>query len=206
MKIKPRSKLIMIGDSITDCGRSRKEKLGNGYVNLIDGQLKFAHVEQGIQVVNKGVSGNTVRDLKKRWKHDVLDLKPDWLSVMIGINDVWQQMDNWMPLEECVSIKEYDHTLDEIISTVSLSLSGLVLMTPYVLESNLSDPMRVMMDDYGAVAQNIAKKYKAIFIDTQALFDEILRDRDVAELSGDRVHLNIDGHTILAHAFLEAII
>ena len=196
----------MIGDSITDCGRSRNQKLGNGYVNLIHGQLEFAYPEQRIQVVNKGVSGNTVRDLKKRWKRDVLDLNPDWLSLMIGINDVWQQMDNWKPIKERVSIDEYERTLDEIISVVSLSLRGLVLMTPYVLEPNIADPMRAMMDGYGAVVQKIAKKYKAIFIDTQALFDKVLKCKSATELSKDRVHISTDGHAILAQAFLESII
>src|SRR5690349_1984671 len=96
MIIQPDSKLVMIGDSITDCGRARPvgegpyEGLGAGYVALVDGLINAASPELRIRVVNMGISGNTVRDLKARWKSDVLDLEPDWLSVMIGINDVWR--------------------------------------------------------------------------------------------------------------------
>jgi lysophospholipase L1-like esterase len=93
------SKLVMIGDSITDCGRSRPvgeglfDAIGKGYVAYVDALLGAAYPERQIRVVNMGCSGNTVRDLAARWQTDVLDLQPDWLSIMIGINDVWRQFD-----------------------------------------------------------------------------------------------------------------
>ena len=99
MLMEPKSKLVMIGDSITDCERARPYgeglfgAIGKGYVSLVDALLTAAYPELGIRVVNMGTSGNTVRDLSARWQSDVLDLKPDWLSVMIGINDVWRQYD-----------------------------------------------------------------------------------------------------------------
>ncbi|MBT3190254.1 MAG: SGNH/GDSL hydrolase family protein [Anaerolineae bacterium] len=205
MKIHPHSKLLMIGDSITDCGRNRNESLGSGYVRFIHNALTENYPQAGIQIINKGISGNTVRDLKRRWQRDVLDLKPDWLLVMIGINDVWQQMDDWMPIEMCVSIEEYERTLDELISVVAPSLKGLILMTPYVLEPGLSDPMRTLMDKFGEVARRTAKKYDAIFVDTQAAFDDVLKTMDSTALSEDKVHMNAGGHQILANAFLKAV-
>ena len=195
----------MIGDSITDCGRGGGVLLGNGYVRLVHEALETIYPELGIRIINRGISGNTVRDLKNRWQRDVLNLYPDWLSIMIGINDVWQQMDNWMPIESCVPIEEYERTLNELICTVSSSLKGLVLMTPYVLQPNQSDPMRVLMDRYGDVVRRAAKKYDAIFVDTQALFDEALKNMDATDLSEDRIHMNNAGHTILARAFLKAV-
>src|SRR3954452_17883523 len=97
LRIQPNSKLLMIGDSITDCERARPvgeglfAALGKGYVSLVDALLGATYPEREIRVVNMGSSGNTVRDLKSRWRTDVLDLRPDWLSMMIGINDVWRQ-------------------------------------------------------------------------------------------------------------------
>lgn len=209
MKIHPKSKLIMIGDSITDCGRSRmahgEEALGNGYVRLVNSLLAATYPQMGIEILNKGINGNTVRDLKSRWQRDVLDLDPDWLSIMIGINDVWRNFDNWMPNEGQVSIEEYEDSLDEIIGRVSPSLKGLVLMTPYLLQPDRTDPMRVLMDKFGAVVNKLANKYDAIFVDTQAAFDEALVNMDAMDLSEDQVHLNLTGHMILARAFLKAV-
>ena len=104
-----------------------------------------------------------------------------------------------------MSIDEYERTLDALIGAVSHSLKGLVLMTPYLLQPDRSNPMRAMMDRFGEVVRQYAKKYGAIFVDTQAVFDEVLRDMDSLDLSDDRVHLNLTGHTILARAFLDAV-
>ncbi len=206
MKIQPNSKLLMIGDSITDCGRFYDEDgLGDGYVRFIDDMLKEKYPQLGIKVINRGISGNTVRDLKDRWQQDVLDLKPDWLSVMIGINDVWRQIDNWEPPESWILVDEYRQTLDELVGSVSPSLKGLILMTPYVLDLDKADEMRAKMDCYGNVVREIAKKYDAVFIDMQVAFDEVLQGIGARELSNDRVHMNATGHQILAKAFFRAI-
>src|SRR5687768_15255030 len=100
VKIQANSKLVMIGDSITDAGRKqpigegRNEATGRGYVAQVETLLNTVYPQLAIRVVNVGTSGNTVRDLKNRWQTDVIDQKPDWLSVMIGINDVWRQFDS----------------------------------------------------------------------------------------------------------------
>ncbi len=78
-------------------------------------------------------------------------------------------------------------------------------MTPYLLQPDTSDSMRALMDRFGDVVRKVAKKYDAIFVDTQAAFDEALKNMGVTDLSEDRIHMNIAGHTILARAFLEAV-
>ena len=210
MKIQPNSKVLMVGDSITDCGRNydpsySEEVLGDGYVRFVSDFLKSTYPESGIEIINKGVSGNTVRNLKKRWQRDVLDLSPDWLSIMIGINDVWQQINDSLPSENWVLIEEYEQTLDELVAMAAPSLKGLILMTPYVLELDKSDEMRAKMDEYGQVVRKIAEKYDALFVDTQAVFDEVLQGMDAQALSDDRVHMNARGHQVLADAFLQVI-
>lgn len=204
-------KLVMIGDSITDCDRSRPvgEGLfgayGNGYVNLVNALLGATYPEKGIRVVNMGTSGDTVRDLKNRWKTDVLDLKPDWLSIMIGINDVWRQYDLPLQKERHVYLDEYERTLEELIAQTNSELKGLVLMTPFIIEPNRNDAMRATMDKYGAAVKRLAEKYDAVFVDVQAAFDDALRYYYPATLAWDRIHPNTTGHMIIARAFLKAV-
>ncbi len=211
MKIHKGSKLLFIGDSITDCGRSRPvaeglfDPLGKGYVNIVSGLLGAGCPGHGIRVVNMGNSGDNVRALKSRWQTDVIDLKPDWLSIMIGVNDVWRQFDMPLITESHVHIDEYKRTLEELVSSTRPLLKGLVLMSPHYIEPNRKDPMRAMMDSYGAAVRKIAAKHDAFFVDTQAAFDEVLKHCHPNALAWDRVHPNIPGHTVFAKAFLKAV-
>ena len=211
LQIQPNSKLLMIGDSITDCQRARPigedlfEALGKGYVSLIDASLTAAIPAHRIRVVNMGTSGNTVRDLKARWQTDVLDLQPDWLSIMIGINDVWRQFDTPLQTEKHVSLTEYADTLEELVALTHPHVKGLILMTPYIIESSRADAMRAMMDAYGAAVQQVAERHNAIFIDTQAAFDAVLADLHPMSLAWDRIHPNLTGHMVLARSFLSAV-
>jgi lysophospholipase L1-like esterase len=211
MIIQPHSTLLMIGDSITDCDRARpigeaaNDGLGHGYVALIDGLIKAASPEMNLCLLNLGISGNTVRDLKARWPKDVLALAPDWLSIMIGINDVWRHFDSFIPDNELVSLAEYSATLEELVRTTQPKLKGLILMTPYYIEPNQVDPMRALMDRYGAAVRDLAAKYNTHFVDTQAAFDEVLNELPPATLANDQVHPNQTGHLILARAFLKTL-
>lgn len=201
----------MIGDSITDCDRARPvgeglfDALGKGYVSLVDGLLTARYPDHRIRMVNMGVSGNTVRDLHARWQTDVLELEPDWLSICIGINDVWRYFHSPNQSEWHVSLDEYAQTLDKLLQVTRPSLNGLILMTPYFIEPNRTEPMRKMMDQYGAAVRQLAEKYQALFVDTQAAFDAALTDLHPMALAWDRVHPTHAGHMILARSFLKAI-
>ena len=211
MKLQKNNKLVMIGDSITDAGRAqpvgegKNDALGHGYVSLVDSLLGAARPDLGVRVVNMGTSGHTVRDLAARWQRDVLDLKPDWLSVMIGINDVWRQFDSPTRPELHVPLDEYTRTLDELVARTQPTVTGLVLLTPFYIEPNLSDPMRAQMDRYGAAVQQIAARHDTLFVDAQAAFDAVLAHCYPATLAWDRVHPGQTGHMILARAFLRAL-
>lgn len=211
MLLEPKSKLVMIGDSITDCERAKPVgeglfgAIGKGYVSLVDALLTAAYPELGIRVVNMGISGNTVRDLKSRWQTDVMDLKPDWLSIMIGINDVWRQYDLPAQTEQHVYIEEYEETLEQLVAGTRPHLQGLVLMTPFYIEPNAADPMRGTMDKYGEAVKRVAAKYDARIVDTQAAFNKVLAHLYPGTLAWDRVHPNMAGHAVLARAFLKEI-
>jgi hypothetical protein len=95
----PNNTPLMIGDSVTDCGRvspaaeAVRDPLGYGYVKLIHNLLAATCPWQHIRILNRGISGNKLRDRTARWQSDFLDLKPDWLSILIAINDVWPKFD-----------------------------------------------------------------------------------------------------------------
>ena len=211
MKIPPHSKLVFIGDSITDCGRARPiaqgldGQLGTGYVSLIQALVNAAAPQHQLQVVNVGISGHTVRDLVRRWPSDVLALQPDWLSIMIGINDVWRHFAAPEMQVDHVPLAEFQQTLEQLIRQTRPRLNGLVLMSPFYLEPDLDNPMRVMMDAYGGVVKELAAQHEALFVDTQAAFDTALRHFPPQALAADQVHPNLTGHMILARAFLEAV-
>jgi lysophospholipase L1-like esterase len=167
--------------------------------------LGTVYHDYAIRVINKGTSGNTVRDLKTRWQQDVIDLKPDWLSVMIGINDVWRQHDLPQITEAHIDLKEYENTLNEIVDQVRPALKGLILMTPFYIESNKSDAMRAMMDQYGAAVKRTSERVGAVFVDTQAAFDIVLQSYYPAALAWDRIHPGDKGTMVIVRAFLNAI-
>ncbi len=211
MKIEDKSKLLFIGDSITDCGRARPvgegrgDAYGNGYVALINAWFGAVHPNKQIRIINMGTSGNTVKDIKQRWQTDVFDIKPDWISIMIGINDVWRQFDLPLQTERHVLLEEYSYILEDLVKNTIQKVDGIILMTPYLIEPNKNEPMRSMMDTYGNAVKNIANKYKTLFIDTQEAFDKVLKHIHPMAIAWDRVHPNLAGHMIIMNAFIEKI-
>lgn len=211
MLLASHDKFIMIGDSITDVGRTQPfgeglfEPYGKGYPNLTNALLGAVYPELQIRVINVGTSGNTTRDLKARWQRDVLDLRPQWVSCMIGTNDVWRHYDMPWQTELHVHVEEYEKNLDELVAQTVPHVKGFVLMTPFYMEPNKQDAMRAHMDRYGAIVKKIAAKHKTILVDTQAAMDAALTHYYPATLGWDRVHPTSIGHMVLAKALLNAL-
>jgi lysophospholipase L1-like esterase len=187
MKIAKGAIVLFTGDSITDCGRARPvgkgAGLGSGYVAIAQERLKDN------VVLNTGISGHTVRDLAARWDNDVINLKPDWLSVMIGTNDVWRQFD-----KRGVGVLPADYK------------GGLVLMTPFLVEANEAEPMRARMDEYRQIVTELAGEFGAYLVDTQAMYNyHMLQGATVKDIAGDRVHPSPNGHKIMAETWLSTV-
>ena len=198
--------LLFVGDSITDCGRDRESggtDLGAGYVAQVQALLDAHHPEAKVRYLNTGISGNRVTDLEARWDVDVLAHQPDWVSVMIGINDVWRQFDN--PLVEQVSLPAYSEKLQGLVERTLPQVQGMIVMSPFFLETNIKEPMRELMDSYGAAARAIAERNELLFVDLQAAFNAWLAYNHTSLLCEDRVHPNAVGHNIIASAFLNAV-
>ncbi len=208
MKIADGQSILFTGDSITDCGRTRPigagGGLGEGYVAFVDDLLKACCTHRRIRILNTGVSGDRIIDLEARWRTDVLNPAPDWLSVLIGINDVWRQFDDPFDPNQ-VSIQRYESTYRRLLEQTRPGLKGLVLMSPYLMEPNGADPMRKRMDAYGKIVERLAREFDAVFVHLQAEFDRYLAHEPARSLSDDRVHPNKTGHMIIAKSFLAAI-
>lgn len=204
-------KILFIGDSISDFDRARPvgeglfNAWGTSYVADVGATLACAYPELGLRVVNMGISGNQVRDLLTRWQSDVLDLKPDWVSVLIGINDVWRQFDCPQMPETHVSPEEYRAGYEELIQRTLPLVKGMVLMTPYFMEPNRADPMRSRMDQYGQIVRELAQRHGLVFVDLQAGWDQLFQHMHPCNIAWDRIHPNQIGHMHIARQFLRAV-
>lgn len=209
------SKVVFVGDSITDAGRSRPVgeglfgALGTGYVMQIDAMLQTLQPGKRIRCVNQGCSGNTTRDLLARWQTDVLDLKPDYVSLMIGANDVWRRFDSPLQSEWSVPDEEYRENLFRLIDLTHPHVKGMILMTPFFLEparpATYGDPMREAMDRCSAAVREAAEEKRLPLVDTQAAIDRLLEHHHSAFIAWDRIHQNHVGSFAIARAWMTSL-
>ncbi len=204
MLFQANQKILFIGDSITDCDRmGASAPYGNGYVSMIRNFLVARYPDLALNIVNKGVGGNTIRDLDKRWEKDVVAEKPDWLSVCIGINDVWRQFAG--DVTEAVRLDEYRDTLYRLIKRAHEATGArIILAEPYMIESNRNDSMRRLMEVYAATMGGLAPGFNAVVVHTQAAFDDAFAHTSADFWSTDHIHPNSPGHAVITLAFLRA--
>jgi lysophospholipase L1-like esterase len=200
--------VLFQGDSITDCGRSREANavnggLGGGYVSLIAARQLAARPADGLTFLNRGISGNRIVDLYARIKADVINLKPQVLSVLIGVNDTWHEFGG----QNGVPVPKYERVYSDFLAEVRevLPKVRLVLCEPFVLNCGVVTKDWVAeMDQRRAVVRELAKEYKAVFVPFQAMFNEAVKQAPPAYWAGDGVHPTLAGHQRMADGWLEA--
>lgn len=181
--------IVFAGDSVTDADKlSTSDGLGTGYVRQVYEILNVFYPWNIYNVINSGINGHTSRDLLMRWENDVTKHNPDFVFCMIGINDVWRQLDFRGFPEDIVSPEEYEKNIGQICKNVCQNKSKLFLMTPFFMESNKADEMRLLTDVYVKSLRKVAEKYSVPVIDIQMEFDEYLKFRPGQSISWDRVH------------------
>lgn len=124
--------VLFHGDSITDADRNRQNdnEMGRGYAALTAAWLSAAYPEKNISFINRGISGFRACDLQAQWQEDCLDLKPTWVSIMIGINDVWRRYDSGM-VTPC---SDYESAYRDILTRTKETLNAnLIILEPFVL-------------------------------------------------------------------------
>lgn len=211
MLFEKKDTLLFIGDSITDYERKRPvgeglfNAWGHSYAACAGALLSCMYPELGLRIINMGIDGNQVRDLKERWQSDVMDLKPDWVSVLIGINDVWRQFDSPQMPETHVSPEEFEETYEELIRKTLPYIKGMILMTPYYMEPNRQDRMRARMDEYGDIVKKLTDKHGLTMVDLQAGWDRLFEHMHSTNIAWDRIHPNQTGCMYIAKQFLAAV-
>lgn len=207
-KFKTGSRLLFQGDSITDMnwGRNQKDRnhyLGHSYVYLIASRLGVDMPEAQLDVYNRGISGNIVADLRKRWQKDAIDMKPDLLSILIGTNDLGRGI-KAEPFES-----DYRYILDA--SRKDRPDLRLVLLDPFILKTGSFEneqtwkKRRLGIDSFGSIIERLAKEYQAVHIRTQELFDEAARATSDAQWMWDGIHPLPQGHELIARTWIEAV-
>lgn len=198
-------RVVFIGDSITDKGRrDTAAPYGDGYVSLVRSFVIASHPELDLTWFNRGISGDTVRHLQARWQEDALELRPDWLSVFIGINDIWRGLGGFP--EEAVPIDEFESTLRDLLrQAVDVTGCRLILAEPYVVETDRDDRQRSLTDQYGLVVRKLAEEFDAVNVRTQEAFDRVLVSTKPQDWTNDRIHVDLPGHAVIAQAFLHAL-
>lgn len=202
-------RIVFAGDSVTDMGSAQPvgeglfDNCGHGYVRMIENLLASIYPGVNLRITNSGISGNTSRDLLARYERDVVALHPDWVSICIGINDIWRQFDVPAIKEWQVEPEEYRSNVEKMILAVKDNVKGIFLLSPYYIEPNREDWMRKRTDEYVAICKELALKYDCIFVDFQAMFEKYCTVRHSASLAWDRVHPNEIGATLMAREFLK---
>ncbi len=208
MIFEPMDRIVFAGDSVTDMGSAQPvgeglfDNVGQSYVRIIENMLSTWYPEVYLRVTNSGVSGNTSRDLLQRFDSDVVSLNPDWVSICIGINDVWRQFDSPAIPDGQVMPEEYEANLEKLILSVKGKVKGIFILTPYYMEPNPQDWMRKRMDEYGAICKKLAAKHGCCLVDLQEVFNRYFEYRHSSYIAWDRVHPNLIGATVIAKAFL----
>lgn len=205
IKLKPNDKIVFIGDSITDAGRleAAYKPFGYGYVHFVAYRLLAQYPQYNLGIINTGISGNTIRDLDNRWQRDCLNHKPDILSILIGINDVFRQYTN--SLDRAVLLDEYELTYKRLLSQVrEKNNCQFVLMEPFMFCNDKTNLAYKTLQQYIQVVHTLAENFSAILIPMQELIDKKIEQVPPEKFSDDMVHPYVWAHCCIAQCWLDA--
>ncbi len=199
------ARILFQGDSITDGNRGRTEDpnhiLGHGYCFIIAAKFGAEYADRNLTFLNRGISGNTVLDLAKRWQSDTLALKPDLLSVLVGVNDTSHNI----PLDQ------YEQTYDKLLADARAANPKLrlVLGEPFALPTGKKkdnfDAWLALIRQHQEVVARLAKKYDAALVRYQAVFDDACKRAPADHWIWDGVHPTYSGHQLMADEWVRTV-
>lgn len=205
MLLKDGELVLFQGDSITDAGRNRNDinDLGFGYPMFIASWFSALYPDKNVRFINRGISGDRVRNLKARWQEDCLDLKPDWISILIGINDCWRRYDSNDPTSVEAFESDYRYILDQVKERLNAKI---ILCEPFVLPTPEDRVQwREDLDPKIHVVRKLAREYGAIFIPLDGIMAQACARKEPAFWAADGVHPTPAGHALIAQAWLKAV-
>jgi lysophospholipase L1-like esterase len=194
--------VLFQGDSITDVGRlaERDSPLGNGYVRVAAERVRSARPDSGITFVNRGVSGDGISDLRARWREDALELKPDVMSVLIGVNDTWRRYDSGV----VTSVRVFEDDYRAILTHVRDELDcQLILIEPFLVPVRDEQwGWREDLDPKIQAVRRLSEEFGAALLAADGLLNQAARAAGGPEhIAGDGVHPTPLGHSLLAEAW-----
>jgi lysophospholipase L1-like esterase len=205
--------ILFQGDSITDAGRGNRNAivpnsagaLGTGYALMTTGALLLQNHEKDLKIYNKGVSGNKVYQLADRWDADTLAIKPNILSIHIGVNDFWHTLTNGYTGTIENYIADYKKLLDR--TKQALPDVKLIICEPYAIKGvkAVDDKWYPTFDLFRKAALDIATEYNAPFVPYQEVYDKAITLAPPAYWTVDGVHPSVAGAALMSHAWLETV-
>jgi lysophospholipase L1-like esterase len=166
--------------------------------------LLFKEADKNLKIYNKGISGHKVYQLAERWEKDTLDLNPNVLSILIGVNDFWHTFNNYKG-----TIKTYNDDFRALLDRTKQKLPNvnLIIGEPFALAGikAVDEKWYPAFDEYRKAAREIAGTYDAVFIPYQSIFEKALKSAPGVYWTGDGVHPTLAGAHLMAHAWLEAV-
>lgn len=202
------SLILFQGDSITDTGRTGSAdpdaSLGQGYPAKIAEAFANDYADLGLTVVNRGISGNRTWDLLNRWDKDCIDIKPDYFSLLIGVNDTWRRYDSGM----ITTAEEYEANMRTLLDRVVKETGAKIILLNIFLLDVTPDKAQMRPDlvEKQAVIAKLVEDYDVIYIDIQKKFDEMVAaGTPMTDLSEDGVHPTDFGHSVIAEEWLKSV-
>lgn len=204
--------ILFQGDSITDAWRHKDRYypndaagMGIGYVHQVVTTLLGKHPKKNLKCYNRGISGHKVFQLANRWEDDCLQLQPDVLSILIGVNDFWHTLDFDYDGTVAIYEKDYRALLDR--TKKALPQTKLIIAEPFVLRGTAiaEEKWYPAFSAYQKVAKSISDDYDATFIPLQSIFDKALDIAPVSYWCPDGVHPSLAGAHLMAEAWLAAL-
>jgi lysophospholipase L1-like esterase len=203
--------ILFQGDSITDSGREKRQEIpnnsssfGNGYALMIAANLLNKYSDKNLTIYNRGISGNKVYQLAERWQKDCLGLKPEVLSILIGVNDYWHKRNGQYDGTPEVYENDFRKLLTQ--TKEAYPVIKFVICQPFVLTGTtaVDETWLEPFKPYQDLAEKIAREFKAVWVPFQKVFTEATKHAPAKYWTADGVHPSMAGAQLMAEAWLKA--
>ncbi len=196
-------KVLFQGDSVTDAGRDRSNPhdMGEGYPRYAAAMIQDSYPDTSFEFINLGISGNRTADLVVRLRRDFIDIQPDIVSLLIGINDVWHRV-----LHGVVTTDEaFERNLRTVLEGIHRETPAkILLIQPFLLRGGEENGFREELCRKQAICRRLADEYADAYLEMEARFGE--QDKETLALySRDGIHPTQDGAAFIGEAYLRAV-
>lgn len=199
--------VLFQGDSVTDCGRDREDitSLSYGYPGIIAKTYNLYFPDNEVTFINKGISGNRVKDVLNRYEEDIKEIHPDFISILIGINDTWRKYDSNDP----TTPEEFEATYRKLLNLIKTDLPDckIMIIEPFVLNSLPDRALwREDLDPKIQVVRKLAKEYADYYVPLDGILAKVeVEQYSCEQLASDGVHPSHLGHGIIAQEYIKAL-